>query len=67
MVPRPSVIETLVRDSFGLILKIRGEREAARLLALANEFLRTLLRDPETRAPQVVLSVQAVRLRKFQV
>jgi len=60
----PSV-ETLIRHAFALLLEIRRDREARRLLSLAIAFLKTLLRDADTHAQPVVLSVQALRIRRI--
>jgi len=60
----PSV-ETLTRHAFGLLLEIRRDREARRLLSLAIAFLKTLVRDADTHAQPVVLSVQALRIRRI--
>ncbi len=59
-------IEALVRQAFGLLLEIRATRNARRSLTLAVAFLETLVRDTHTETPPVVVSVQAVRIRKLK-
>lgn len=61
---KPVVIEAMVRDAFGLLLEIRGQKEAGRLLNLAIAFLKLLLCDTKAQAPPLVISVQAVRIRE---
>ncbi len=57
-------IECLVRQAFGLLLEIRRDRQARRLLTLAVAFLRMLVRETGTDEPPVVFSVQAIRIPK---
>ncbi len=62
---RAPSIERLVRQAFGLLLEIRRDRQARRLLTLAVAFLKMLVRQTRTNEPPVVLSVQALRILKL--
>jgi hypothetical protein len=52
----------MVREAFGLVIELRGQREAARLLSQAVAFLKMLTREGDAVALPVVVSVRAMRL-----
>ncbi len=60
----PSV-EPLVRKAFGLLMELRGHREAPRLLTQAVTLLQTLTRDGDLGETPVVFSCRVVHLRKL--
>ncbi len=56
-------VERSIRKAFELLLEIRGQRQAERLLDLANGYLRMLVRTEQDCLP-VVTSIRAVRIRE---
>lgn len=61
---RSNSVESLVREAFALLLELRAHPDASRMLSLANAFLDMLLRQKGAEGPPMVVSVQAVRIRK---
>lgn len=61
--PSPSV-EAMVRHAFGLVLELRNHREAPSVLAQAIAFLKLLVEQRGNRSSPVLISVQAVHIRK---
>jgi len=59
-----SALEVSIRKAFGLLLEIRGHRNAGHLLHLAVAFLNTLLKDADETASPVVVSIRTVRIRE---
>jgi hypothetical protein len=57
-------VEFMVREAFGLVIELRGRREAPRLLSEAIAFLKMLARDASNVAPPMVVSIRALRLPK---
>ncbi len=60
---REASVESLVRQAFGLLLELRQNRHAQRLLPLAVAYLETLCRDTTARELPVIVSVRAVQFR----
>jgi hypothetical protein len=56
-------VEASIRKAFELLIQIRGHRQADRLLALANGYLRTLLHSTPESTP-IMVSIRAVRIRE---
>lgn len=61
---RTIATEAVVRRAFDLLLQLRALPEAPRLLPCAVAFLEMLLRQSGAEQPPLVVSIQAVRLRK---
>ncbi len=59
-----SNIEALVHEAFGLLLEIRGRRDASRHLAHAIHCLKMLAREGDTSQSLMVVSVRALPLSK---
>ncbi len=57
-------VESMVRHAFGLLLEIRRHPQASRLLSEANGFLKALIQHADAETSPVVVSVQAVRIRR---
>jgi hypothetical protein len=57
-------VENLIREGFTLMLELRRQSDAVRLIPIANAFLRTLLEQTSADAPPLVVSVKAVAVRK---
>jgi hypothetical protein len=64
MTREESALEASIQRAFGLLLEIRGHRNAGHLLHLAVTFLNLLLRDAGRTESPVVVSIQAVRIRE---
>ena len=60
---KPS-LEASIQQAFGLLLEIRGHRNAGHLLHLAVSFLNMLLQDADQTASPITVSIQAVRIRE---
>jgi len=60
---KPS-LEASIQKAFGLLLEIRGRRNAGHLLHLAVSFLNMLLQDADQTASPITVSIQAVRIRE---
>ena len=60
---KPS-LEASIQKAFGLLLEIRGHRNAGHLLHLAVSFLNMLLQDADQPASPITVSIQAVRIRE---
>jgi hypothetical protein len=56
-------VETSIRKAFELLIQIRGHRQASRLLALANAYLRTLILAEQDCVP-IVVSIRTVKIRE---
>lgn len=61
---RSNSVESLVREAFALLLELRAHPDASHMLSLANAFLDMLLRQKGADEPPMLISVQAVRIRK---
>jgi hypothetical protein len=61
---RDRTVESLVREGFSLLLDLRAQPDASRLLSLAGAFLDMLRRQKDTEETPMVISIQAVRIRK---
>jgi hypothetical protein len=59
-----STLEASIRKAFGLLLEIRGHRDAGHLLHLAVAFLNMLLQDARQTASPFVVSIRTVRIRE---
>jgi hypothetical protein len=64
MYRKPRSIELLVREAFGLVIKLRALPEALGLLREANAFLEILARESDAHTAPLMLSIRVVRLRK---
>lgn len=64
MTRQESSLETSIQKAFGLLLKMRGHRNASHLLHLAVVFLNMLLEQADQTASSVTVSIQAVRMRE---
>ena len=64
MTRQESSLEASIQKAFGLLLEIRGHRNAGHLLHLAVAFLNMLLHDGDQTASPVTVSIQAVRIRE---
>ncbi len=64
MTRQQSALEASIQKAFGLLLEIRGHRNAGHLLHLAVAFLNILLQDAGQTASPVVVSIHAVRIRE---
>ncbi len=64
MTRQESAFEASIQKAFGLLLEIRGHRDAGHLLHLAVAFLNMLLQDADPTASPVVVSIHAVRIRE---
>ena len=58
---RHKSIEISVRKAFELLIQIRGHRQASRLLALANGYLRMLIHAEQDCVP-IVVSIRTVKI-----
>jgi hypothetical protein len=54
-------VEVSVRKAFELLIEIRGHRQASRLLALANSYLRMLIHAEQDCVP-IVVSIRTVKI-----
>ena len=59
-----SALEASIQKAFGLLLEIRGHRNAGHLLHLAVAFLRMLLQDADQTLSPFMVSIRAVRVRQ---
>ena len=64
MTRQESALEASTQKAFGLLLEIRGHRDAGHLLHLAVAFLNMLLQDAGQAASPVMVSIHAVRIRQ---
>jgi hypothetical protein len=64
MTRQESSLEASIQKAFGLLLEMRGHRNANHLLHLAVAFLNILLQDGDHTASPVTVSIQAVRIRE---
>jgi hypothetical protein len=55
-------VESMVREAFGLLIELRQQRDAARLLSQAVAFLKMLTREGSAVELPVVVSIRALRL-----
>lgn len=60
-----SSAQKMTRHAFGLLLELRGRRNALQLLSQAITFLELLVREKEVDATPIMLSVRVAQLRKF--
>jgi hypothetical protein len=60
----PTSDRALLREAFALLLGLRSQPEAQKLLGQAVTFLRMLEHNRESAGLPIVVSVQVVRLRK---
>ena len=61
---RKHSVETLVREAFSLLLDLRSQPEAGRLLSQARSFLDMLGKQKEADETPIVVSIRAVKIRK---
>jgi hypothetical protein len=59
------LIRELVQEAFGLILELRTHREAMQLLREAIAFMKMRTREPDTRAPWLLVAMKVVRLPRY--
>ncbi len=59
-----SALEASIRKAFGLLLEIRGHRDAGHLLHLAVVFLNMLVKDADQTASPIMVSIRTVRIRE---
>ena len=62
MTRQESSLEASIQKAFGLLLEMRGHRNAGHLLHLAVVFLNMLLQHADETASPVTVSIQAVRI-----
>ena len=60
-------VESLVREAFSLLLDLRAQPEAGRLLSQARSFLDMLGRQKLTEETPIVVSIRAVKIRKTRI
>lgn len=61
---KPRSIELLVREAFGLVIKLRAHPEALGLLRKANSFMGLLVREGTVHTSPLMLSIQVMRVQK---
>jgi hypothetical protein len=59
-----SSTQKMTRHAFGLLLELRGRRNALQLLSQAIAFLELLVHEKEVDATPIMLSVRVAQLRK---
>ena len=64
MTRQESSLEASIQKAFGLLLEMRGHRNASHLLHLAVVFLNMLLQHGDQTASPLTVSIQAVRIRE---
>jgi hypothetical protein len=64
MTRQESSLEASIQKAFGLLLEMRGHRNAGHLLHLAVVFLNMLLQHGNQTTSPVTVSIQAVRIRE---
>jgi len=64
MTRQESSLEASMQKAFGLLLELRGHRDAGHLVHLAVAFLTMLLQDAGRTTSPVVVSVNTVRIRQ---